>query len=282
MKIYICTNKFQKLAAKVAAYSFTRLGYEDIEILELEKNELLKSKLNLTYLRNGKLTKFIDDLQSFTLLRFLPFTLSNIQKCLIIDPDVFALQDPENKIKKVFNEENFQIACTQIDNKFRSEVIFLKNINIDWSYEDILDDLFNHKIDYKELINLTAKKYFSNIFTLPIIFNQHDNIKNDTLFLHTSKRITQPWKEGLKIDFQKEDLSKFYKLKQILKKLLNMNYDISGISNFYIKHPNSNVSKKIQTLFKKSLISGSIDKLELENALENKYVSKIFIEKVMK
>ena len=216
------------------------------------------------------------------MLRFLPFTLNNTQKCLIIDPDVFALRDPKNKINKIFNEENFQIACTQIDNKFRSEVIFLKNVNIDWSYEDILNDLFNHKIDYKELINLTAEKYFSNIFTLPIIFNQHDNIKNDTLFLHTSKRITQPWKEGLKIDFQKENLSKFYKLKQILKKLFNMNYDISGISNFYMKHPNNDVSEKIQTLFKKSLISGSINKLELESALENKYVSKIFIEKVAK
>ena len=53
----------------MAAYSFSKLGYHEIEILELEKNEFLKSKLNLTYLRNGKLTKFVDDLQSFTLLR---------------------------------------------------------------------------------------------------------------------------------------------------------------------------------------------------------------------
>ena len=282
MKIYICTNKFQKLAAKVATYSFSQLGYNDIEILELEKNEFLKSKINLTYLRNGKLTKFVDDLQSFTLLRFLPFTLDNNKKCLIIDPDVFALQDPKNKIDKIFDEENFQIACTKIDDKFRSEVMFLKNINIDWSFEDIVNDLFNHKIDYKELINLTSKKYFSNIFTLPISFNHHDNIYNDTLFLHTSKRITQPWKEGLRIDFQKEDLSKFYKFKQILKKILNMKYDMTGISNFYIEHPNKNVSERILYLFKKSLISGSINKLELRNALENKYVSKIFIEKIEK
>ena len=282
MKIYICTNKFQKLAAKVAAHSFYQLGYDDIEILELEKNEFLKSKLNLTYLRNGKLTKFVNDLQSFTLLRFLPFTLGNTNKCLIIDPDVFALQDPKNKINKIFDEENFQIACTKIDNKFRSEVIFLKNLDINWSFEDIINDLFNLKIDYKELINLTSKKYFSNIFTLPIIFNHHDIIYDDTLLLHTSKRITQPWKEGLEVDFQKEGLSKFYKLKQILKKLLNMNYDVNGISNFYIKHPNRNVSEKILTLFKKSLISRSISELELKNALENKYISKVFMEKVVK
>ena len=34
MKIYICTNKFQKLAAKVSAYSFAKYGFNDIEILE--------------------------------------------------------------------------------------------------------------------------------------------------------------------------------------------------------------------------------------------------------
>ena len=282
MKIYICTNKFQKLAAKVAAHSFYQLGYNDIEILEFEKNGFLKSKLNSTYLRNGKLTKFVDDLQSFTLLRFLPFTLGNTNKCLIIDPDVFALQDPKNEINKIFDEENFEIACTKIDGKFRSEVMFLNNLNINWSFEDIISDLFNHKIDYKELINLTSKKYFSNIFTLPIIFNHHDIIHNDTLLLHTSKRITQPWKEGLKIDFQKEGIPKFYKFKQILKKLLKMNYDTTGISNFYIKHPNRDVSEKILILFKKSLISGSINKLELKNALEDKYVSKIFMEKIEK
>ena len=90
----------------------------------------------------------------------MPFTLNNTKKCLIIDPDVFALQDPKNKINKIFDEENFEIACTKIDGKFRSEIMFLKNLNINWSFEDIINDLFNHKIDYKELINLTSKKYF--------------------------------------------------------------------------------------------------------------------------
>ena len=279
MKIFICTNKFQKLAAKVAAYSFSKLGYREIEILELEKNEFLKSKLNLTYLRNGKLTKFVDDLQSFTLLRFLPFTINNTKKCLIIDPDVFALQDPKNRINKIFDEENFQIACTKIGNNFRSEVMFLKNTNTDWSFEDIINDLFNHKIDYKELINLTSKKYFSNIFTLPIFFNHHDKIENDTIFLHTSKRITQPWKEGLQVDFYNENTTKYYKFKQFLKKILNLRYDKSSLSNHYIKHPNIIVSKKVLYLFKESLKSGFIKSDELESAIKSNYISEKFINK---
>ena len=66
MKIFICTNKFQKLAA-ISAYSFAKYGFNDIEKLEIENHKVLKDKLNSTYLRNGKLTKFVDDLQSFTL-----------------------------------------------------------------------------------------------------------------------------------------------------------------------------------------------------------------------
>ena len=61
-----------------------------------------------------------------------------------------------------------------------------------------------------------------------------------------------------------------------------MNYDMTGISNFYIKHPNRDVSEKILILFRKSLISGSLNELELKNALEDKYVSKIFMEKILK
>ena len=65
MKIYICTNKFQKLAAKVAAYSFSKLGYHEIEILELEKNEFLKSKLNLFTKPNDVIFGFEENFKSF-------------------------------------------------------------------------------------------------------------------------------------------------------------------------------------------------------------------------
>ena len=75
MKIFICTNKFQKLAAKVSAYSFAKYGFNDIEILEIENHKVLKDKLNSTYLRNGKLTKFVDDLQSLPCLDFIHLLL---------------------------------------------------------------------------------------------------------------------------------------------------------------------------------------------------------------
>ncbi len=282
MKIFICTNKFQKLAAKVSAFSFTQYGFNDIEILEIENHEILKDKLNLTYLRDGKITKFIDDLQSFTLLRFYPFTLKNLNKCLIIDPDVFAVKDPTNELNEFFSRNEFKIACTKINENFRTEVILLNNISYKWDFEEIINDLFNHKIDYKDLIYLNSKKYFSEVNRLPIEFNHHDKVDENTMLLHTTKRITQPWKEGLKIDFYDEKNSKIYKFKQQIKKLLNLDYNINAISKNYIKHPNKKVEYTVSKIFKDCLNSNFIKENEIEDAIRNKYVSKYFYEKIIR
>ena len=83
-----------------------KYGFNDIEILEIENHKVLKDN-QLTYLRNGKLTKFVDDLQSFTLLRFYPFALKNLDKCLIIDPDVFAAKI-QQKIDEFFSNNELK------------------------------------------------------------------------------------------------------------------------------------------------------------------------------
>ena len=282
MKIYICTNKFQKIAAKISAFSFKKFGFENIEILELERNELLMSKLNLSYLRNKKLTKFKYDLQSFTLLRFLPFERKNQENCLIIDPDVFAVKDPTSFLKNIISNNKFDIGCTVINSLFRSEVILLENNNFSWSFKNIIDDLFNHKIDYSDLINLKSNKYFSNIFTLPIKMNNHDTIDSDTLLLHTSKRITQPWKEGLKIDFEKKEISSKYRITQFIKKIFGFKYNKELFSKNYIQHSNTLVSDLVIKLFKNALDDEIISDEELKNCISNNYISQEFYKKVLK
>lgn len=282
MKIYICTNKFQKIAAKISAFSFKKFGFENIEILELERNELLMSKLNLSYLRNKKLTKFEYDLQSFTLLRFLPFERKNLENCLIIDPDVFAVKDPTSFLKNIISNNKFDIGCTVINSLFRSEVILLKNSNFSWSFKNVIDDLFNHKIDYNDLINFKSNKYFSNFFTLPIKMNNHDTIDNDTLLLHTSKRITQPWKEGLKIDFKKKEINSKYRIKQFIKKIFGFKYNKELFSKYYIQHSNTLVSDLVIRLFKNALDDEIISDEELKNCISNNYISQEFYKKILK
>ena len=276
MKIFICANKYQKLAAKVSAYSFKRFGFDDIEILEIEKNEILNKKFNSTYLRKGKITKFIDDLQSFTLLRFFPFSQKKSKNCLIIDPDIFAINNPKKELEEFCLKNDFKIGCTKINGTFRSEVMLLKDINNHWNYEEIIEDIFNHNLDYKDLINLTSKKYFTDIVTLPIIFNHHDKIEYDTILLHTTKRITQPWKLGLEINFHDEKINTIHKIKQYLKKLLKLKYDPNVFSKNYVMHSDEKVYQTVLDLFKSAINSNAIDKNELNKAIKNKYISSEF------
>ena len=70
MKVYIQSNRYQSIAANVAKYSFERFGCE-VNIMSVENNDLLKKNFNKKILRNKQETLYKDDLQSFTLLRFL-------------------------------------------------------------------------------------------------------------------------------------------------------------------------------------------------------------------
>ena len=88
MKIFIQSNRYQFTAAKVAKFSFEKFGYT-CKIVNIEDEVRLKKYFNKKYLRNNKIKTFKDDLQSFTLLRFLiPELVDNNEKIMIIDPDV--------------------------------------------------------------------------------------------------------------------------------------------------------------------------------------------------
>ena len=118
MKIYIQSNKYQKLAAIVSKYSFERFGHE-VEIMSVEENDLLMDKHNKEILRKGKKTIYRNDLQSFTLLRFLAPQLNNYKdKILIIDPDIFALKDPKKIIEDHRNTSD--LSCVFYNNNSRS------------------------------------------------------------------------------------------------------------------------------------------------------------------
>jgi hypothetical protein len=199
-KIYIQQNRKQYLASKIALSSFVKAGFDrnDIFFISFESNDFLQSKIGKNYFRNGKITKFKDDLQSFTLLRFLAPEINNFQdKILVIDPDVFAIKNPS----VIFEEmtDNYDIGCTSINGVFRSEVMLINAKKIRWDFKKIINDLFNFKLDYRDLISLSFEKN-AHIKTISNIYNSHDAINPDTVLLHTTNRITQPWKEDLKID----------------------------------------------------------------------------------
>ena len=274
MKVFIQSNKFQELAAKVSKYSFIKNGFKDVEIINIEDCDILKRNFGRKYLRNGKITKYeSNDLQSFTLLRFIPTLLFKKGYCMIVDPDIFVVKNPIKSIQQEIKYEA-DLFCTKIDNKFRSEIMILNlNKNL-WDFEKIIEDLFELKIDYSDLINLNFAKNLK-IKKLDKKFNEHDNIKKDTIFLHTSNRQTQPWKEGLKVNF-KNYFSITYIVKNYIKHLLKLNADKRVTKDYFYKHPNEDVHNFVVNIFNSALINRYISKKEINYALKQKYISKEF------
>lgn len=276
MKILIQRNEKQKLASKISAASFIKQGVstDDISFLEFENNPLLKSQIGKKYLRNGKTKVFKNDLQSFTLLRFYgPEFVNYKENILVIDPDVFAIKYPKD-ISKFLDPET-SLACTYINNQPRSEVMLINTSKVKWHFEEIIKKLFNFEIDYNDLMSLKFDKKLK-INKLDINYNSHDEINNNTIFLHTSNRLTQPWKEGLKIDFERH-ISTSYLIKQYLKKYFGFNYNKNIFQNRYQKHPNQEVISKFKELFDYALKNKMINQEEIQMSINKKFFSNNFL-----
>lgn len=274
MKIYIQTNKQQFLASKISAYSFKRFGL-DVKLINFEENDFLKKYVNKKYLRNKKLTKYKDDLQSFTILRFLAPKLSNYNgKILVTDPDVFALSNPNIIINETDDAHN--IYCTFYNNFPRSEVMLIDAEKVLWNFEEVVKNLFSKKLDYKNLMNLTFDKTLK-IKKIQNKFNTHDCINESTVLLHTTNRLTQPWKEGLDIDFERHNFSYYNFMKNLLKKFLNKDFDKNFFVKKYQQHPNMQVINTVKQLFFEARKENFITEDEINHALKNNYISKKFI-----
>ena len=274
MKVLIQSNKFQKIAAEVARYSFIKQGISDVEIINLEEHDILVKNFGKKYLRNGKLTTFNNkDLQSFTLLRFIPTKLHINDFCLIVDPDIFAIKNPMSEINKILDNKT-DIYCTKINGKLRTEVMILNLKNNIWHFDSLIDDLFSKRIDYSDLINLK----FINDKKIKIIdnkFNDHDKINENTILLHTSNRLTQPWKEGLEINF-KNHYSKIYIIKNYIRFIIGKKYDEKIISNKFLRHPDENIIKIVKNLFEEAYKNNFININKIKSALFNKSISQKF------
>jgi hypothetical protein len=274
MNIYIQTNSKQFLASKVSAYSFIRFGH-NVKLMNFEESEILKKYLGKKYLRNGKLKTYENDLQSFTPLRFLaPILNNNKDLILVIDPDIFAISDPKIILDNV--NDDYDLYCTSYNKILRSEMMLINAKKIQWNFEKIIKELFELKIDYKNLMSLSFDP-FLKIKIIDNKFNSHDKITDDTILLHTTNRITQPWKEGLLIDFDKGNSTIFNYLKNITKKTLGMKFDRNIIQSKYQKHPDNRVLNTIKTIFLEAKKNNFITEQEIQFAIKNKFISeKIF------
>ena len=276
MKIYIQSNRFQGIAAKVSSETFNSFGHSS-EIIYVEDFKEITKYFGRKYLRKGKEKIFKDDLQSFTLLRFLIPELSKSEEpILIIDPDIFAIKDPVTILENIKNDK--KLYCTFLNEKPRTEVMLLNPRNKLWSFEEIMKDLFDLKIDYDNLFKLN----FLNLDLLERLDNKYnslDEIKDETVLLHTTNRRTQPWKEGLKIDFEIH-ATKFNIFYNNLKNLVGLDHNKNMVGKYYLKHPDDEVNEYIIKFFNIAYKKKIINKEELLNSVKQNYISENFVKKL--
>lgn len=278
MKVYIQSNKYQSLAAKVASYSFERFKIPT-EIIDVDKHSIIKNLFNKNYIRNGKKQIFKEDLQSFTLLRFLIPSLAKEDVILIIDPDVFAIRSPVEILNYFNSQNNDHIFCTFYKNLPRSEVMLLKPSFVNWNFSNLAHELSNLSNDYSDLMNLQNPGF--KLFEIDKKFNQHDDIKDNTILLHTTNRFTQPWKLGLNLEFQK-NYEPITILKTYFRKLFKLNYNQEILTKKYYKHKNIKVFEFVAKLFFDALKANFISDQEIKDNIKSKFISELFYREVKK
>lgn len=250
-QIFIHTNKKQEIGAIVSKYSIERYSskYIPIHIKYVEDCSEICKYDGSTYLRgeNYKIFK-MSDLQSFTLLRFcIPEYCNFSGTALVIDPDIFVANNTD--INDIFDlSMSYKVMACYNDRKksFKSSVMVLNNEKLtNWGFK-LIDKLFNYEINYTQLMNL---KYQDGLVEIDSGWNDFDKIDINTKLIHYTNRITQPWKTGLKIDFDFNlKNSGFNNIKNIIYK------------NFrrYKEHPNPAAFNHFINLFKLAYKDGYI------------------------
>lgn len=220
-----------------------------VDFLNVDEMEEFKNFSGKKFLRYGeKITYDPKDLQSFTLTPFKIPEIMNYQGfAMVIDPDIFAVTD----IAELFSLDlgNNVLAARAKRGAWDTSVMLLDCSKLKhWNINRILDDLANFRIDYGDWMTLHNE---GPILELPPEWNSWDELNEKTKLLHTTRRVTQPWKTGLPIDFRWNEMGKIFGL--ISKRWLFQK--IGKLPHYYQPHPN----KQIESFFF-SLLKEAVDK----------------------
>jgi len=264
--VFIHTNEKQMVGALVAKYALKRNsthGEEfDVRIIRTEGFSFMADREGQQYLRDGVMRPWLnDDLQSFTPLRFMPPELMDYQgRALVIDPDVFAIQDVWELLTR--DMQNHAILCRMragpkgfVDRCKASSVMLLDCSRLThWQVEQQFGEMFDGQRDYQPWVCLKLEPeksigFFENEW------NDFDQLTEKTRMLHTTRRRTQPWKTGLPVDWRPADRFRLFPPFGWLMRARRHFFGEYGLLGHYKAHPDKN-----QELLFFQLLAECVDK----------------------
>ena len=139
-----------------------------------------------------------------------------------------------------------------------------------WKLADILADLKSKRRTKQECMTFYRGERVMEIHST---WNTLDSLQ-DARILHTTNRLTQPWKTGLPIDFTPKALPKLFGLfpREPIHKLLGK------YPTHFRPHPDQAVTDFFFTLTKQALEGGAITEAEIREEIAAKNVREDFFD----
>ena len=280
--VFIHTNERQWLGALVAEYSFRRNSAHadkfDVKFIHTRDYPYLSAKEGQTFLRGGtERVWHMDDLQSFTPLRFLPPKLMNWQgRAVLTDPDIFAVGDIYDLLQKDMKGAAVmgrrRSGSQRKASHVATSVMLMDCARLQhWDAELEFDQLFRSEIDYKKWMVL-AYDDPANIGYLEDCWNDFDHLDANTRLLHNTKRKTQPWKTGLPVDYTPAEKFKGNPLLASANSLRIKMFGQYGLLGRYKKHPDLRQQQFFFGLLKECLHSGHVSEDLVRDEISKNHV----------
>lgn len=277
--VFVHTNDQQMLGALLAAHSFRRSSAHaerfDVKLLRLEDTPHLLGREGRTYLRMGRPATWHNaDLQSFSpLRRMVPQLMGWQGRAIVTDPDVFSVGgDVWELLSCDLGDKALLVRALPESQgggpgRWATSVMAMDCARLPhWRWDEEIDAMFDGRLDYKRWIQL-ADEDASLLGELPEVWNSLDKLEPSTRLLHTTERLTQPWKTGLPVDFNMNFQGTTGKLRRWLR-----DRGLIGAHRRYLPHPDPNQERFFFELLMDALNHGVLDEAFLRREVERRHV----------
>ena len=276
--VFIHTNHRQMVGALVSQYSLMRNSRDpdafDVRLIDTKDQAFLNGREGQHYLRDGVQRQWlIEDLQSFTPLRFMPPELMGYQgRAVVIDPDVFAVGDINELLTRDMDGKAIMCRSRKGSKGLASSVMLLDCAKLThWRTAEGFDEMFESKRDYMDWICLKLEDR-ETIGLFEPEWNDFDHLDENTKLLHNTKRWNQPWKTGLPVDFTPaENTRTFRPIGWIRRARANL-FGRYAMLGQYRKHWDVNQERFFFGLLRECLDKGIVSEAMLRDEMERNHV----------
>jgi len=281
--VFIQTNHKQYTGAVVAEHAIRRYSQHndqfDVTIIDCRDYPFFAAREGQKYRRDGVMWEWLNnDLQSFTLTRFMPPELMGYEgRAVVIDPDIFAAADVWPLLSRDMQDK--AIVCRMrsgpkgfIDKCWASSVMLLDCARLKhWNVEQQFNAMFDATLDYTRWIGLKNEDP-ATIGVLEPEWNDFDRFTTRTRMLHTTRRRTQPWKTGLPIDHRIHERFRLFPPLGWLMRARRHLFGWYGLLGHYKTHPDPNQEWFFFALLKECVEQGKISEEAIREEMAKNHV----------